>query len=110
MDGQIAAVEISVAQWLFGGLIAVILGIGGWLWLQLVGKVSDLDRTMSQHEEEFSDYKLDSERRYAKQDSVNVQFEKLMSALQSLQRDLNTQSVSMASLAANLANTVNSRN
>jgi hypothetical protein len=99
MDGS----EISALEWGFGTLTTICLGVGAWLWARLVSAVVALKDDIQAIQKDQADYKLDAEKRFAKDMEVNGHFERLNDNMEAMRRDVGTINTSMAALAASVA-------
>ena len=71
--------EISIVEWAFKGLVSIILSIGAWLWVMLVGAVRDAQKELDAH-------KLNVSENYARKTDIRDVF----TAINEIQKDIKT--------------------
>lgn len=103
MDG---AAQIAFLEWVLGGGGFLLAAVTGWVWLQMVGAVKGLRSDMTELstnignvDKAHQEYKLEAEKRYAKDEEVNNKFEQLHSSQKGIEKDINEIKVSLATLA-----------
>lgn len=99
MDG-LATTEIQFLEWAVGLVGAGLLLIAGWIWSKVITSMEKLRVDLDNHEKSLTDYKLEAEKRFAKDVEVSDKFGKLDGNIATIQSDIQKISISMATLAA----------
>lgn len=75
--------EISFFEWSFKGLVTIVLGIGAWLWINLVGKVDKMD-------DDHTEFKLNVVENYAKDATLQSTLERIHGRIDVMSEDIKT--------------------
>ncbi len=71
--------EPSLMEWAFKGLVSIVLTVGAWLWIMLIGRVERTKEELNQHKLHVSDH-------YAKKTDIRDVFDCIIE----IQQDIKT--------------------
>lgn len=83
-------------EWAFRGAVGALFTLGWWLWNRMVEAVKGVSVDMKTLERNLTEHEMEAERRYAKEDHVNANLERINGTLGILQNTINTATVTMA--------------
>ncbi len=69
--------DISFLEWAFKGLVSVVLTLGGYLWVMLIGKVKELDKSVIQANSDLKDHQLYASQTFTTKNDSNRQYDEL---------------------------------
>lgn len=81
--------ESSFIEWFYKGAVAVLFALGSWLCNKMAGAILGLGADVKVLRADLNDHKLDAEKRFAKEDHVNENFNKITGTMNALQNSLN---------------------
>lgn len=80
----------STQDWAFRGLVMLLFIVGWWLWNKAVQAIERITKDLRALDKNVSEYKLEAEKRFAKDDHVNENLNKINATMNVLQGSVNT--------------------
>lgn len=98
----------TTQEWAFRGCVILLFTVGWWVWNKAVSAIERITKDLRVMDKNISDYKLDAEKRFAKEDHVNENLNKVTAAVTALQNAINT-NTNMTSVVMEKITSINER-